>query len=312
LARILVTGAAGFIGRSLCPALLGAGHQVVAGLRGRPASSLPDGIEPRILGDVAPGRDWTGALRGIEIVVHLAQRAHRRAASAILDSEAEAAAALARSAAGAGARRFLYVSSIKAMGEATPRDRPFRPGDPAHPADVYGRAKLRSETRLGSVAAETGLELVIVRPPLVYGPAVGGNFRALLRLARSGLPLPLAGIDNRRSFLFVENLADLLCRAATHPAAAGRVLLARDDRDWSTAEMVRILAAGFGRKARLFAVPDMMLSPVRYLPFVGAATSRLTGSLQVNDAESRQLLGWHPPIPAEEGLHLTARAAIVR
>lgn len=222
--------------------------------------------------------------------------------------EPEAAAALARGAAEAGVRRFLYMSSIKAMGDATPPGRAFRADDMPRPEDAYGRAKLASERALQKIADASGLELVILRPPLVYGPGVGGNFRALMRLAASGLPLPVAALDNRRSLIFLDNLVDLVAAAALHPAAAGRVLLAADGADLSTPALVRILAQGQGRVARLLALPDAVFAVLRQLPGVGPAVSRLTLSLQVDDAATRAVLGWSPPVTAEAGLLATARA----
>jgi UDP-glucose 4-epimerase len=322
VARILVTGAGGFIGRALCPALAARGHQVIAGLRRTPRPAEPAilaGTEARILGDIAPDRDWSGELRGVEIVIHLAQRAHRRAAAGVLAAEPQAAAALARAAARAGARHFLYLSSIKAMGEATLPGRPFRADDPPCPGDAYGHAKLATERALATVAADSGLDLGILRPPLVYGPGVGGNFRALVGLAGSLLPLPFA-VDNRRSLIFVGNLVDLVAAAVAQPAAnsgahsvaPGRILLASDGTDLSTAALIRILAAGQGRRARLFAVPEALLGAGRRLPLLGPALSRLTLSLQVDDKATRALLGWQPPIEAETALLATARALAAR
>jgi nucleoside-diphosphate-sugar epimerase len=194
------------------------------------------------------------------------------------------------------------------MGEATPPGRAFRAGDPPRPEDAYGRAKFASEQALVQVAGETGLELVILRPPLVYGPGVGGNFRGLVRLAGTGLPLPFAALDNRRSLIFLDNLVDLVAAAALHPGAAGRVLLAADGVDLSTPALIRILAEGQGRVARLFAMPDAVFAGLRRLPGVGPAACRLSLSLQVDDGATRALLGWSPPFAAEAGLLATARA----
>jgi UDP-glucose 4-epimerase len=314
VARILVTGAGGFIGRAVCRGLAARGHRVIAGLRGGLSPGAPpiEGAEPRILGEIAPGRDWSGGLGDVDLVIHLAQRAHRRAAGEALAGEPEAAAALARGIAQAGGRRLFYMSSIKAMGEATPPGRRFCADDPPRPEDAYGRAKLASERALVEVADETGLELVILRPPLVYGPGVGGNFRALVRLSASGLPLPFAALDNRRSLIFLDNLVDLVAAAALHPAAAGRVLLAAEGTDLSTPALIRILAQGQGRVARLFALPDAVFAALRRLPGLGPAVSRLSLSLQVDDGATRALLGWSPRVAAEAGLALTARAVAAR
>lgn len=310
MARILVTGAGGFIGRALCQGLAARGHRVIAGRRGDPAAGPPaiEGVEPRLLGEVAPDRDWSGLLDGADIVIHLAQRAHRRAARDTLAEEPQAAAALFRGAARAGLRRLIFMSSIKAMGEATRPGREFRADDPPCPEDGYGRTKLVTERALAKVAAATGVELVILRPPLVYGPRVGANFRSLVRLAASGLPLPFAAVDNRRSLIFLDNLVDLVAAAALHPAAAGLVLLTADGTDLSTPALIRILAQAQGREARLFALPDAVFAALRALPGLGPAISRLTLSLQVDDRATRDLLGWTPPVSAEAGLIATARA----
>jgi nucleoside-diphosphate-sugar epimerase len=255
-------------------------------------------------------------LRDLDIMIHLAQRAHLPPSRSVLEDEPQAAAALARAAALSGVRRFLYISSIKAMGETTAPERPFRPTDIPRPEDAYGRAKLATERALAAAAAETGLELAILRPPLVYGPGVGGNFRALLRLARSGLPLPFAGLDNRRSLIARDNLVDLIAACCTHQAAipAGRevILLARDGTDLSTPELVCILAAAQGRNARLFAVPEPVLAGLRRAPRLGAAVRRLTLSLQIDDSATRAALGWLPSVAAETALTETARASAVR
>jgi nucleoside-diphosphate-sugar epimerase len=303
VARILVTGAAGFIGTALCPALAAHGHQVVAGVRR--AGVTPPGAEPLVLGDITPATEWKAALGGIETVIHLAQSAHAGPDPSLLAAEPSAVAALARSGAASGVKRLVLLSSVKAMGEATAPGRPFRADDDPRPEDAYGRAKLASERAAAEVP---GIELVIIRPPLVHGPGVRANFRALIRLAASGMPLPFAALHNCRSLICRDNLVALIALAATHPAASGHILMARDGEDLSTPALIRALAAGLGRKARLFAVPAALFAALRPLPRVGPKLSRLTLSLQVDDAPTRALLDWTPPIAAADALTATARA----
>jgi nucleoside-diphosphate-sugar epimerase len=307
VARILVTGAAGFIGTALCPVLAARGHRVVAGMRR--ASAMPGGAEPLVLGEIGPATDWPAVLPGVDIVIHLAQRAHAGPDPDVLAAEPAAIAALARAAAAAnGVKRLVLLSSIKAMGETTAPDHPFRADHEPRPEDAYGRGKLASERAAAEAARSAGLELTIIRPPLVYGPGVRANFRALIRLAGSGLPLPFAGIDNRRSLIARDNLVDLIALTATHPAAAGQILLVRDGVDFSTEQLIRAIAAGLGKKARLFPVPDGVLVALRHLPGAGSALSRLTLSLQIDDSPTRALLGWNPPVGAADALAETARA----
>ena len=294
-----MTGAAGFIGDALCRGLVARGHNVLAITRAR-AEAIP-GAEVRPIGDIGPRTDWSSHLGAAEVVIHLADRGAPEAAR-------QAAATLARAAAASGVRRLVYMSSVRAMGAVTGPGAPFCPTDPPLPRDAYGRAKLATERLLLAAAQETGLELVILRPPLVYGPNVKANFRALIRLAASGLPLPFAGIDNRRSLIFLDNLVDVGARAAIDPAAAGRVLLLRDTVDLSTRELVCKLAAGLGRPARLFAVPEAAFAMLRPIPALGPLAARLTLSLQVDDSATRALLDWAPPVPTETALAATARA----
>jgi UDP-N-acetyl-alpha-D-quinovosamine dehydrogenase len=306
VARILVTGAAGFIGRALCSGLVARGHAVL-GLTRVPADPIP-GAELRPIGEIGPRTSWPKHLASVDCVIHLANRAHRRARPGAALHDAEAAAALVRAAAAGGVWRLVHMSSVRAMGEATRPGAPFRPDDPSLPREAYGRAKLATERALVTAARETGLDLVILRPPLVYGPAVKANFRALIDLVASGLPLPFAGIDNRRSLIFLGNLVDVTAHAAFHPAAAGRVLLVRDAADLSTEELVRGLASELGRPARLFRVPEAAFAAFRRFPVLGTLVGRLTLSLQVDDRETRALLGWAPPFSPEAGLAATARA----
>ncbi|HTV44403.1 MAG TPA: NAD-dependent epimerase/dehydratase family protein [Stellaceae bacterium] len=305
MARILVTGAAGFIGRALCRELVRRGH-VVRGLT-RGTGPPIAGVVLDAIGEIGPRTSWGGRLDRVDVIIHLATRAHRPMAAEDANHEAEAAAILARAAAAAGVGRLVHVSSIRAMGAATAPGTRFRPGDPARPADPYGRAKLAIERALAAAARDCGLDLVILRPPLVHGPGVKGNLASLIRLVASGLPLPFARIDNRRSLIFLDSLLDLLAIACTHRAAPGRVLLARDPADLSTPELIGALAAGLGRAPRLVAVPAAALAALARLPALGPVLMRLTASLQADDEETRRVLGWSPRTTSEAGLAATAR-----
>jgi nucleoside-diphosphate-sugar epimerase len=308
--RVLVTGAGGFVGRALLERLAAAGHGAVAATRGAALA----GVERRIVGELGPSTDWSAALADIEAVVHLAARVHRMRETtadplaAYRRVNAAGTRRLAEAAADVGVRRLVFVSTVKVHGEATQPDRPFRDGDPAAPQDAYARSKWEAEQALGAVAAATGLQTVVLRPPLVYGPAVGANFGALLRLCDSALPLPFGAIDNRRSLIFLGNLTDAICRALEHPAAAGGTFLVADREALSTSALVRRLRAAFGRPARLVPVPPAWLRLAARLAGRDAAMARLLDSLVGEASGIERALGWQPPITADRGLVATAQA----
>lgn len=303
--KILVTGATGFVGKAACRTLATRGHEVFAAVRQDVA--LPEGVSSRPIGDLGPDTDWSAALAGMDTIIHLAARAHVMA-----ETEADplvvfrrinrdGAARLAEQAASAGVRRLVFVSSIKVNGEATPADRPFHAEDSLRAVDPYGIAKAEAEQELAAIAARTGLELVVVRPPLVHGPGVKGNLASLMKIVRNGVPLPLGCVDNRRSLVGLANLTDALAFVAEHEHASGRTFLIKDGEDVSTAALIRKLAAAMGRPPRLLPCPPALLRLGGRMLGRQAAMDRLIGSLVVDDSPLRAL-GWVPPQSLDEGL----------
>lgn len=297
MTRILVTGASGFVGQALCPELRRRGHEVVAASRAE-------------VGDIGPATDWP--LAGIEAVVHLAARVHVMADAAAdpwgeyRRVNVEGTRRLAEQAAGAGVRRLVFLSSIKVNGDDS-GERPFTEDDPPDLDDPYGRSKWQAEQALAEVAGASGLEVVTVRPPLVYGPGVKANFLALMRACRRRLPLPLGAVANRRSLIGLNNLVDALALCVAHPAAAGRTYLVRDGEDLSTPELIRRLSRALGVAPRLLRVPPALLRLGGRIAGRRAAVERLLGSLVVDDSRIRRELGWVPPVPVDDGLARTAR-----
>lgn len=310
---ILVTGANGFIGSALAARLSRSSTGARAAVRELPAARQR-GLEYVTAPSLHADADWRSALEGVTAVVHAAARVHVMRDEApdplaeFRRANVEGTLALARQAAAAGVGRFVFVSSIKVNGEGTPPDRPFTAADEPQPQDPYGVSKLEAERALATVARETGLEVVIVRPPLVYGPGVKANFFALLKWLDRGVPLPFGAIRNRRSLVALENLVDLLAVCAEHPAAAGQTLLVSDGEDLSTTELLRRLAAALGKRARLVPVPQPALILAARALGAGSLAQRLCGSLCVDIAPTRRLLSWSPPIGVDEGLRAAAEA----
>jgi len=304
--RVLVTGANGFIGRALCGTLAARGFAVRAAVRS--SAALPG--EVRTVGVIGPDTEWRRVLADVDTVVHLAGRAHvmrETAPDPVAEFRAVNVAGTARLAhecAASRVPRLVFVSSIKVNGERSGFV-PFTEDDPPDPEDAYGVSKLEAEEQLRSIAEATGLEIVVVRPCLVYGPGVRGNLARLLRAIDLGLPLPLASVRNQRSMMGLANLCDLLARCATDPRAAGETFVASDGVDLSTAQLVRWLAEGVGRPARLVAIPPRWLELAARLAGATAAYQRLCGTLQADSSKARRLLDWQPPLPVEDGLRET-------
>jgi UDP-4-keto-D-QuiNAc 4-reductase len=314
---VLVTGATGFVGDVLLRSLVRAGVPVRAALRApSPAmAAAHPSVAPVVVGDLAADCRWDEALLGVDCVIHLAARVHvmNDAAAdplaAFRAANVEGTVRLAQAAARAGVRRLVFASSIKVNGESTLPGRPFGADSPPQPVDPYGISKLEAEQRLQRIAAATGLELVTLRPVLMYGPGVKGNLERLLRWVRRGVPLPFASVDNRRSLLSVDNFVDALQLAASHPRAAGGTFLVADGDDLSTPDLVRRMARAVGRRPRLVPVPPGLLQAAAAALGRGAEVSRLIGSLQVDASLLRDRLGWRPPVSVDEGLARMVRAA---
>jgi len=290
--RVLITGITGFIGRALAPALSARGYEV-------------RGTSRATLGDINATTEWGETLSGCEAVVHLANAAHSEADETVLHRvNVEGTRRLAEQCARHGVRRIVYVSSVKVCGEETSLCA-FDENDPAAPRDAYGAAKHAAERAILDVAKSSALEVVILRPPLVYGPNVKANIRALLHAIAERWPLPLASVRNRRSLIFVGNLTDAIVRCLEAAQAAGKTYLVADGDPVSTPDLVRALARGLGTSPHIFPFPPRLLEIGGALLGRGGTVKRLTRSLEVNDSAIRRELGWRPPYTFEGGIRLT-------
>lgn len=309
--RLLVTGANGFIGSALCREAASRSFAVRPAYR-KP-QYMPSVRQSVVVGDINADNDWRPALSGCEAVVHLAARVHVMHDSAF-DPLAEfrrvnvaGTLNLARQAADAGVRRFVFVSSVKVNGEETAPGQPFTEKDLPAPQDAYAVSKWEAEQELLKLATETGMETVIVRPPLVYGPGVEANFLVMLRWVARGVPFPFALLNNRRSFLAVENLVDLILLCLEHPAAANKIFLVADGEDLSTPELLRRLGSAVCVRAKNLPVPLSILRSGATLVGRRDLFQRLCCSLQIDIAMARNLLGWNPPVTVEAALLKTAQ-----
>lgn len=307
----VVTGASGFVGSAVCRELLRRNAQVRAAARRRPDNV--GNAEWVRSPDLAAGEDWTEVLRGSDVIVHAAARVHvmrdksADPLEAFRRANTEGTLELARQAVTAGVSRFVFVSSIKVNGEQTEPGRVFEADETPRPTDPYGISKLEAEAGLRQLAACTGLELVIVRPPLVYGPRVQANFLGMMRWLVRGVPLPLGAVSNLRSLVALDNLVDLLCTCCVHPDAANQTFLVSDGEDLSTTELLRKLGRALEHPARLVPVPAMMLEVAGALVGRRDLGQRLCASLQVDIGKTRSMLGWEPVVTMEKALEETAR-----
>lgn len=309
---VLITGANGFVGQSLCRRMASDSWHVRGTIRSaEQTAGLFAGVEVVHIKSIGADTDWSDAMTGVNAVVHLAARVHM-----MNDVAAEPLAAfrqvnvagterLARMAAAHGVKRFVYISSIKVNGEGALT--PYIEQTAEAPQDPYGVSKWEAEQALRKIAKETGLEVVILRPPLVYGPGVKANFLSLFKIVERGIPLPLDSINNRRSFIYLGNLVDAIVTCVTHPEAAGQTYLVSDGQDVSTPELIRRVAAALGRTARLFPFPPSLMRFAGKFFGKSDAVDRFVSPLTIDSSKLHRELGWKPPYTMEEGLKETAR-----
>lgn len=311
--RVLVTGASGFVGQAMVDRLCRDGHHDVRAAVRDAAVFKNSNAEYELVGNLGPDTDWRSCLRNVDVIVHLAARVHvlnEQATDSLQEfrkTNVVGTRWLARQAVEAGVRRFVFMSSTKVNGENTTANRPFTTIDVAAPCDAYGISKHEAEQALRHLSAETGMEVVIVRPSLVYGPGVKANFRSMLQWLHKELPLPLGAVRNRRSLVALDNLVDFAVCSIDHPAAANEVFFVSDGTDLSTTELLQLTAAALGKRARLVAVPASILKGAAQLFGRRDMAQRLLGSLQVDMSKTLEKLGWTPPVTMDEALSSTAR-----
>jgi nucleoside-diphosphate-sugar epimerase len=312
LALIALTGATGFVGRAVIRHLLDRADCLLrVAVRGDyPAPN--DRVEVVQTSSLAPDTQWHNFVNGADVIIHTAARVH------VMDETADDPAVayhhvnvagtlnLAEQAAAAGVKRFIFISSIKVNGESTRSGSPFLADGAANPSDPYGVSKYEAEQALRLLAVRTGMEVVIIRPVLVYGPGVKANFRSMMRWLDKGIPLPLGAIDNRRSLVALDNLVDLIATCIKHPAAANQTFLVSDGHDLSTTELLQHMARALNRSPRLIPIPMWMLSAAASVLGKQTISQRLCGSLQVDIAKTCTMLDWTPPVSVEEAMTKTA------
>jgi len=308
--QLLITGANGFVGRALCTQAVS--NFFIKGVV-RSQQSLPSDVKTVLIDTIDGNTDWRDALQGINVIVHLAARVHvmhdhtNDPLQEFRKVNVDGTVNLAKQAALAGVKRFVFISSIKVNGESTPLGQPFQADDLPLPVDAYGLSKYEAENALKQLASETGMEVVIIRPPLVYGVGVKANFYSMMRWLDKGIPLPLGAIHNQRSLVALDNLVDLIITCIDHPAAANQIFLVSDGEDLSTSELLHHTAIALDKSAKLLPVPVWLLQMAASLLGKRAVAQRLCSSLQLDITKTRQLLNWTPLVSVDDALHKTAQ-----
>lgn len=304
---ILLTGATGFVGSAFLQHCLSQDIPCIAAVRS-PSKALPAQVPQAVVGDLSAQQDWSQALQGVEVVVHCAARAHvmqdttQDPLAVYRAANTHATLNLARQAAQAGVKRLVFTSSIKVNGEWTEPGKPFTPDDSHIPTDPYGISKYEAEQGLKQIAQQTGLEVVIIRPPLIYGKGVKGNFASMVRWIQKGIPLPLGAVHNQRSLVALDNLVSFMQLCCVHPQAANQTFLIADGFDVSTTELLHKVAQSLGVSPRLIPVPVSWMRFVAEMLGKEAVANRLFGNLQVDASKATELLSWQPVVSMDEQL----------
>lgn len=308
--KTLVTGAAGFVGENLCSALETAGIHYIPVVR---KATLRFYKKEIVVKELTLQTSWSNLLKDVEVVVHLANRAHVMREESIDPYKeykainVDATVNLAEQAIKADVKRFIYVSSIKVNGEFTTL-KPFDEEDKPKPMDDYGKTKFEAEEALKVLCADSKMELVIIRPPLIYGPGVKANFLNLINLCKKRLPLPFGGIQNKRSFIYVENLVLFIKECITHPSAGNHTFLVSDNDDQSTASLISIIRTQLNKPICLITIPNFILSLLFKVSGKDILVDRLLNNLQVDISKARRVLGWSPTFTFEEGIAITLKS----
>ena len=308
--KVLVTGSTGFVGSRVVELSEEREWDVV------PVVRKASQIQPNsfIASSIDTSTDWSGSFEGVECVVHCAARVHQMSETeqdaliAYRDINTLGTLNLAKQAAEAGVKRFVFVSSIKVNGEFSEPNLPFEPNLKNTPQDPYGLSKYEAEVELAKLSKETGLEVVIIRPPLVYGPGVKANFLSMMRLIDKGLPLPFGAIKNQRSLVYLDNLSDLIITCCEHPSAPGYTFLASDDQDVSTTQLMQTIAHAMGKSPRLIPIPMSWIQAGSSVLNKQHIAQRICGNLQVEIGLTKEILGWNPPVSFEQGIKRTVEA----
>jgi len=309
---LLITGITGFVGKALAEHLINnSNYNIIATTRRK--IPLHKNIKQIVVGDLNTNIDWSNILTKVDHIIHLAGRAHimqdtaKNPLNEFRKTNTESTLKLAKQAAKSGIKRFIFLSSIKVNGESTKPNKPFKHNHPSNPSDPYAQSKHEAEQELKKIANTSKMEIVIIRPPLIYGPQVKANFKKMIQWVQKGIPLPLGAINNKRSFVSLDNLTDLITLCLQHPKAANQTFLVSDNHDLSTTELLQRIAQALGKNTPLIPIPSNIITRVASLLGKKDLAQRLCGSLQVDIQHTKQTLNWHPPIKLNNALKKTVK-----